>query len=87
MARIRQQACKFVAVVVDCVRARGPGQGMAEYAVILAGVGLVVIVSLFVLGDQTGHVIGRIEKSIASSQQSANPSPGGGFPSPGGGTP
>jgi Flp pilus assembly pilin Flp len=60
----RERASARTAVVMDRVGGREAGQGMAEYAVVLAGVALVVLLSLYALGDRVGSVLSTIAKSV-----------------------
>ena len=46
--------------------AQALGQGMTEYALILSGVALLVIVALFTLGPQIGVLLNRVAASSGS---------------------
>jgi len=41
------------------------GQGMAEYGLILAGVALLAIVAVFLLGPKIGLLMNRISSSLS----------------------
>jgi len=43
------------------------GQGLVEYALILALVGIVVIALLVILGSSTGNVFGRVNNSVSKT--------------------
>jgi Flp pilus assembly pilin Flp len=60
----RERASARTAVVMDLAGGREAGQGMAEYAVVLAGVALVVLLSLYALGDRVASVLSTIAKSV-----------------------
>ena len=44
---------------------REEGQGMAEYGLILAGVALLAIVAVFLLGPQIGKLLNKINSSLS----------------------
>ena len=44
---------------------REEGQGMAEYGLILAGVALLAIVAVFLLGPKIGLLMNRISSSLS----------------------
>ena len=44
---------------------REEGQGMAEYGLILAGVALLAIVAVFLLGPQIGKLMNKINASLS----------------------
>jgi len=41
------------------------GQGMAEYGLILAGVALLAIVAVFLLGPQIGALLNKVNASLS----------------------
>lgn len=43
---------------------RGQGQGLAEYALILALIAIIAIVALLFLGGQTSKILSSLGKSI-----------------------
>jgi len=43
---------------------REEGQGMAEYGLILAGVALLAIIAVFLLGPKIGTLMNRISSSL-----------------------
>ncbi len=43
---------------------REEGQGMAEYGLILAGVAILAIVAVFLLGPKIGDLMNRISSSL-----------------------
>ena len=45
--------------------ARDEGQGMAEYGLILAGVAILAIVAVFLLGSNIGNLLNRISSSLS----------------------
>jgi hypothetical protein len=52
------------------IGARGRGQGMAGYALTLAGVALVCVVALYALGPRVGVTTNRVNSSIGGSTSS-----------------
>jgi Flp pilus assembly pilin Flp len=64
MSQVSKQAAMRMAVVKDCAAGREDGQSMSEYAVVMAGVALMVIVSLYVVGDRIGTLISNTAKLI-----------------------
>ena len=44
---------------------REPGQAMAEYGLILAGVALLAIVAVFSLGPKIGNLLNRVGASLS----------------------
>jgi pilus assembly protein Flp/PilA len=44
---------------------REEGQGMAEYGLILAGVAILAIVAVFLLGPQIGKLLNKINSSLS----------------------
>jgi len=44
---------------------REEGQGMAEYGLILAGVAILAIVAVFLLGPQIGKLMNKINSSLS----------------------
>ena len=42
------------------------GQGMAEYGLILAGVAIIAIIAVFLLGGNIGNLLNRISSSLGS---------------------
>ncbi len=48
----------------DCRLRRDGGQGLAEYALILALIALVAVAALFFLGDQIAAVLNAISQTL-----------------------
>ncbi len=48
----------------DLVRARPAGQGLAEYALILALIAVIAIVALIFLGGQTSKILSTVGRSV-----------------------
>jgi len=44
---------------------REEGQGMAEYGLILAGVALLAIVAVFLLGPQIANLLNKVSASLS----------------------
>jgi pilus assembly protein Flp/PilA len=44
---------------------REDGQGMAEYGLILAGVALLAILAVFLLGPQIGKMLNKVNASLS----------------------
>ncbi len=59
---------RFLAYARDAISGvfpeREEGQGMAEYGLILAGVALLAIVAVFLLGPKIGTLMNRISSSL-----------------------
>jgi Flp pilus assembly pilin Flp len=64
MGRAQGRASTRIAVVRYRIRKRETGQGMSEYAVVTAGVALVVILSVYMLGDKVAAVIRDVTKTV-----------------------
>ena len=47
------------------LEAKEEGQGMAEYGLILAGVALLAIVAVFLLGPQIGALLNKVNASLS----------------------
>jgi pilus assembly protein Flp/PilA len=50
--------------VTDWLRQDEEGQGLAEYALILALIAIIAIVALIFLGNQVSSVLSKVGKSI-----------------------
>ena len=49
---------------LDTIRNREDGQGLAEYALILALIAIVAIIALIFLGNQVSSILSTVGKSI-----------------------
>jgi len=61
---------RFVAAARDAMYGvlpteREEGQGMAEYGLILAGVALLAIVAVFLLGPKVGQLLNKVGSSLS----------------------
>ena len=74
-----------IAAFISLVRRDGTGQGLAEYALILALIAIVAIVALIFLGGQIGSILSEVSKSMwgaPSLSRRSRPSARGGSASP-----
>jgi pilus assembly protein Flp/PilA len=60
----------LISQIIDKANARlaerkDEGQGMAEYGLILAGVALLAIVAVFLLGPQIGALLNKVNASLS----------------------
>jgi pilus assembly protein Flp/PilA len=53
-----------VAIVANRVRTTSEGQGLAEYALILALIAIIAIVALIFLGGQVSTILSKVGKSL-----------------------
>ena len=53
-----------LSAVVERVRRSDEGQGLAEYALILALIAIVAIIALIFLGNQVSTILSTVGKSI-----------------------
>ena len=54
----------FLTALIDLFRADEEGQGLAEYALILALIAIVAIVALIFLGGQVSTILSEVGNSI-----------------------
>jgi len=55
---------QFITALINLVRRDEEGQGLAEYALILALIAIVAIVALIFLGTQVSGILSTIGKSV-----------------------
>ena len=58
------QIARRVAARLETIRDGGAGQGLAEYALILALIAIVAIVALIFLGDAISKIISDVGQSM-----------------------
>ncbi len=54
----------FLSTLVSLVRGDEEGQGLAEYALILALIAIVAIVALIFLGGQVSNILSQVGNSV-----------------------
>jgi pilus assembly protein Flp/PilA len=54
----------FIAALISALRREEEGQGLAEYALILALIAIVAIIALIFLGNQVSQILSTVGKSI-----------------------
>jgi pilus assembly protein Flp/PilA len=54
----------FLAAIIDLFRTDEEGQGLAEYALILALIAIVAIIALIFLGNQVSTILSTVGNSI-----------------------
>jgi pilus assembly protein Flp/PilA len=54
----------FITALITSTRADEEGQGLAEYALILALIAIVAIVALIFLGQQVSSIISKVGESV-----------------------
>ena len=54
----------FIKALIDSFRRDEEGQGLAEYALILALIAIVAIIALIFLGNQVSTILSTVGKSI-----------------------
>ena len=54
----------FLTAIIDLFRSDEEGQGLAEYALILALIAIVAIVALIFLGGQVSNILSTVGDSI-----------------------
>ena len=55
---------QFLTALINLVRRDDEGQGLAEYALILALIAIVAIIALIFLGSQVSGILSTIGKSV-----------------------
>ncbi len=55
---------QFITALINLVRRDEEGQGLAEYALILALIAIVAIVALIFLGTQVSGILSTVGKSV-----------------------
>jgi len=55
---------QIVSTLIDRLTARDDGQGLAEYALILALIAIVAIVALIFLGGQVSSILSTVGTSV-----------------------
>jgi pilus assembly protein Flp/PilA len=55
---------QFITALINLVRRDEEGQGLAEYALILALIAIVAIIALIFLGTQVSGILSTVGKSI-----------------------
>ena len=55
---------QFLTALINLVRRDEEGQGLAEYALILALIAIVAIIALIFLGNQVSTILSTVGKSI-----------------------
>jgi pilus assembly protein Flp/PilA len=54
----------YISALIASFRSDDTGQGLAEYALILALIAIVAIVALIFLGNQVSHILSTVGNSI-----------------------
>jgi pilus assembly protein Flp/PilA len=55
---------QFLTALINLVRRDDEGQGLAEYALILALIAIVAIIALIFLGSQVSGILSTVGKSV-----------------------
>jgi pilus assembly protein Flp/PilA len=55
---------QFLTALINLVRRDDEGQGLAEYALILALIAIVAIIALIFLGGQVSGILGTVGASV-----------------------
>ena len=55
---------QFLTALINLVRGEDEGQGLAEYALILALIAIVAIVALIFLGGQVSSILNTVGESV-----------------------
>jgi len=55
---------QFLTALINLVRREDEGQGLAEYALILALIAIVAIIALIFLGTQVSGILSTVGKSV-----------------------
>ena len=55
---------QFITALINLVRRDEEGQGLAEYALILALIAIVAIVALIFLGGQVSTILSKVGSSV-----------------------
>ena len=55
---------QFLTALINLVRREDEGQGLAEYALILALIAIVAIVALIFLGTQVSSILNTVGESV-----------------------
>jgi len=55
---------QFLTALINLVRRDDEGQGLAEYALILALIAIVAIIALIFLGTQVSGILSTVGKSV-----------------------
>ncbi len=55
---------QFVALISSIIRTDDEGQGLAEYALILALIAIVAIIALIFLGSQVSGILSTVGSSV-----------------------
>ena len=55
---------QFLTALINLVRREDEGQGLAEYALILALIAIVAIIALIFLGSQVSGILSTIGQSV-----------------------
>jgi pilus assembly protein Flp/PilA len=55
---------QFLTALINLVRREDEGQGLAEYALILALIAIVAIIALIFLGQQVSGILSTIGQSV-----------------------